>query len=128
LPTGEFAVEAPIYCALTRFGVRSKRDLAACYRDYRRVHADAQKDPPPGLLRSAFLLEGPTVWHSLSLWTGEPHFSAAVPSHVDAARGVFARLAMNETGAPELCSMRWRLESVTNNHVWGDLDLRAVRS
>lgn len=123
---GDHPVEAPVYCVLTRFGLRGARFLPATYRDFRRVAAGAARADVPGLLRFAFLVENPSTCYSLSLWSEPPLFSAAVPEHVQAARGVFERLNFSPEAGPELWSTQWRLASVTNNLNWDGLDLRSV--
>jgi hypothetical protein len=125
---GDHPIEAPITCVLTRFGLRSARDLLPTYRDYRRIIREASG--MPGLLQSAFLLEPPTACYSLSIWDtldSIPYFGIAAPSHVAAGNRVFGRLAMNN-GRPELWSTKWRLVSVSHNLNWDNFDLRgAVR-
>jgi hypothetical protein len=123
---GEHFVDAPIMCAITRFGLRHARSLLPCYLDYRRVRQRASESPVPGLLRSAFLVENPTTWYSVSLWSGTPGISADVSAHVEAARNVFGRLSVEPGRGPELWSTKWRLVSVTNNLNWDDLDLRRL--
>jgi hypothetical protein len=123
---GDHMVDAPIMCSITRFGLRNARSLLASYLDFRRVVGSVQASPPTGLLRSAFLVENPTTWYSFSIWSGYPDFSAQVPTHVDAARRVFGRLAMEPERGPELWSTKWRLVSVTNNLNWDDFDLRQL--
>ena len=123
---GDHAVDVPITCSITRFGLRSARFLASSYRDYRRLLHTANESPPDGLLRSAFLLEKPTAWISFSIWSGAPRFSAQVPDHVDVARSAFGRLSFEPGRGPELWSTKWRLVSVTNNLNWDDFDLRGL--
>lgn len=125
---GDHPVDVPVTCVLTRFRLRSARHLLPTYLDYRRVIGEAARAQTPGLLRSAFLIEDPTTWYSLSLWADPdaiPHFGTNVPGHVDAARGVFGRVAMNR-GRPEIWSTKWRLATVSNNLSWGDFDLRGL--
>ena len=123
---GDHDVDVPIMCSLTRFGLRDRRSLIASYLDYRRVLRSAESAPRIGLLRSAFLVENPRTWFSLSIWSGQPEFSAHVPDHVDAARTVFGRLSIDPDRGPELWSTKWRLVSVTNNLNWDDFDLRRL--
>lgn len=123
---GDHEVDVPIMCSITRFGLRSPRFLLPSYLDYRRVIRSAHESPEIGLLRSAFLIENPTTWYSLSIWSGYPEFSAHVPNHVDAARRVFGRLSIEPDRGPELWSTKWRLVSVTNNLNWEDFDLRRL--
>lgn len=123
---GEHEVDAPIYCSLTRFGLKSARHLLPTYLAYSRVVRQTRVAPVSGLLRAAFLVENPTTCYSLSLWSEHPYMSAQVPEHVQAASAVFSRLAVDAEGRPELWSARWRLASVTNNLSWPGLDLRRV--
>lgn len=123
---GDHPVAVPVTCVITRFGLRSARDLLPTYLDYRRVAREAARTP--GLLRAAFLVEGPAACYSLSLWASRdaiPHFGTNVLSHVAAGNRVFGRLATN-CGRPEIWSTKWRLDSVSNNLNWADFDLRGL--
>ena len=127
LGPGDHAVDVPIVCTLTRFGLRSARHMLPAYREYQRVVEQAREVQTPGLLRCAFLVENATTWYSLSIWSERnaiPHFGTNVPRHVDAARRFFPRLTGD--AAPELWSTKWRLDSVSNNLSWGDFDLRSA--
>lgn len=124
---GDYPVDLPVLCVLTRFRVRSPLHLVLSYLDYRRVARDAASTP--GLLRTAFLVEDPRTWYSLSIWRDRdriPEFGTRVLSHVLAAHRVFGRFSMDERHRPELWSAKWRLESVSNNLSWGDFDLRSM--
>ncbi|HET8629146.1 MAG TPA: hypothetical protein VFL91_17130 [Thermomicrobiales bacterium] len=124
---GDHPVAVPVTCVITRFGLRSARDLLPTYLDYRRVAREAARTP--GLLRAAFLVEGPAACYSLSLWASRdaiPHFGTNVPGHVEAARRVFRRLRFDERRGPEIWSTKWRLDSVSNNLNWADFDLRGL--
>jgi hypothetical protein len=126
---GDHAVNAPIVCVITRFGLRSMRYLLPTYFDYRHVVADIKTTQTPCLLRSAFLIENPTTCYSLSLWAGWsaiPRFGTNVPYHVNAARRAFERVSYQEDRGPEVWSTKWRLMSVSNNLNWGDFDLREL--
>lgn len=126
---GEHPVAAPITCVITRFGLRSACSLLPTYLDYRHVVREAVRRQTPGLLRSAFLIEGPRTWYSLSIWADSgaiPHFGTNVLGHVDAARQVFGRVAFSQNRGPEIWSTKWRLVAVSNNLNWGDFDLRGV--
>jgi hypothetical protein len=91
---------------------------------FRSVRRDAGKLPLDRLLRSAFLIENTKTWYSLSVWNGVPEMSAPVPAHVDAARDLFGRVAVEPGRGPEVWSTKWRLVSVSNNLNWGELDWR----
>jgi len=123
---GDHAVDAEVYCALTRFGLKSARHLAPTYREYRAVLRAARGSAVPGLLNAAFLVENPTTCYSLSFWSQEPALSSRVRRHIDAANRVFGRLTIDPVRGPELWSTRWRLSSVTNNLNWEGFDLREV--
>lgn len=123
---GEHMVDVPIMCAMTRFGLRHAHSMLPSFLDFRHVNRAARESSPPGLLRSAFLVENPTTWYSFSVWNGEPAFSAHVPAHVEAARKVMRRLSFEPGRGPELWSTKWRLVSVTNNLNWADFDLRQL--
>ena len=115
-----------VSCVLTRFGLRGRRFMPAMYREYQAVVREARATEVPGLLHQAFLVENPTTCYSLSFWSEEPFFSAAVPRHVDAARNVFERLALDPGRGPELWSTRWNFAAATNNLNWDGFDLRQV--
>lgn len=122
-------VDVPVFCVLTRFGLRRPRHLLPTYLDYRRVVKEASQAKSPGLLRSAFLIENSTTCYSLSIWKGTdaiPRFGAAVPEHVTAARRVFQRLMFLPGRGPELWSTKWQLTSTSNNLNWEDFDLRTL--
>jgi hypothetical protein len=122
-------VEAPIVCVLTRFGLRNARQLVPTYLAYRRVLLDARRAGTPGLLKAAFLVESATACYSLSLWANPGaigRFGTDVQAHLDAANGIFDRLACDEEHGPQLWSTKWRLVSASNNLSWGDFDLRAA--
>ncbi|HEX9941074.1 MAG TPA: hypothetical protein VGG03_03595 [Thermoanaerobaculia bacterium] len=124
---GDHPVEVTVTCVLTRFGLRTPLHLLLTYLDYRRTRKRAAR--VPGLLRTAFLVEGLTTCYNLSLWADPDDIAVLgrdVPEHVDAARRVFGRLAMSPRGGPELWSTKWRLTSVSNNLNWEDLDLRSL--
>jgi len=126
---GDHPVDAPIYCVITRFGLRSWRYLLPTYLDYRRVIRQARQTQTPGLLRSAFLVENPTTCYSLSVWDRPdaiPVFGTRVPNHVRAARRVFGRVPLTQGRLPEIWATKWRLASVSNNLNWDDFDLRAL--
>lgn len=126
---GDHAVNVPILCVITRFGLRSMQYLLPMYHDYHRVVADIRATQTPGLLRSAFLIENPTTCYSLSLWTGWsdiPRFGTDVPYHVTAARRAFGKVSFQKDRGPEVWSTKWRLMSVSNNLNWGDFNLREL--
>jgi hypothetical protein len=111
---------------ITRMGLRSARHMLPTLREYRRLVRATEQPESFGLLKSAFLLESPSTCYSLSLWAGQPDFSAHVPRHIDAVRKAFSRVEMDDTRGPEVWSTTWRLSSVSHNLNWGDFDLRAA--
>jgi hypothetical protein len=124
---GDHAVDVPVVCVLTRFGLRHPLHLLFTYLDYRRTMKRAAGSP--GLLRAAFLVESLTSCYSLSIWASPrdiPVFGRDVPEHVTVARSLFGRLAMSPRGGPELWSTKWRLSTVSNNLNWQDFDLRSL--
>ena len=127
--SGDHPVDVPIYCVITRFGLRSPRALLPTILDYRHVATQASRTRTPGLVRSAFLIEDARTCFSLSIWTpweAIRWFGTNVPIHVDAARKVFSRLAFTPERGPELWSTKWRLASISNNLNWGQFDLRKL--
>ena len=126
---GDHPVASSLVCSMTRFRVRKPHHTLACYRDYREVVAAAARSDRVGLLRSAFLLESPTTWWSLSIWThldAIAFFGTDVPEHVRAARRAFPRLRFDAARGPELWSAKWRLSSISNNVVWDDWNVREL--
>lgn len=123
---GDHEIDAPIYCVITRFGLKSARHLLPTLRQFRAVSRAADRSAVPGLLKFAFLIENLRACYSLSLWSQEPRFSAHVPEHIDAASEVFGSLAYDQERGPELWSTTWRLDSVTNNLNWDELNLRQI--
>lgn len=118
-------VDTPVYCVLTRFGLRGTLQLLPTYRDYTSLARQARAGAISGLLQCAFLVENPRTCYSLSLWSSPPFFSADMPAHVVAARRVFGRLRFDPERGPELWSTQWKLTTVTNNLNWEGFDLRA---
>jgi hypothetical protein len=118
-----------VVLVLTRFGLRSPGQLVQTYLDYRTVRRQTSSSQTPGLLASAFLVEDPATFFSLSIWERDdsiPFFGTKVPAHVDAARNVFSRLRFRVGRGPELWSTRWRLDAVSNNLTWPGCDLAEV--
>lgn len=123
---GDRAVDVPIMCSITRFGLRSPRLLLPMLRDYHRVLGNVKDPESFGFVKSAFLIESPTTCYSFSIWSQFPSFSANVPGHIEAARKVFGRLSVDPEHGPELWSTKWRLVTVSNNLNWPDFDLRGI--
>jgi hypothetical protein len=97
--------------------------VVSAYLTYRSLRRAAQRRQVPGLLKTAFLVEGARTCCSLSVWDREPIFSAFVKEHVDAVNTIFSRLAFDEERGPELWSTTWRLDAISHNQRWDDLDL-----
>lgn len=83
----------------------------------------ARRRQVPGLLKATFLIEDPRTCYSVSVWDREPVFSAFVQEHIDAVNKVFAHLAYDEARGPELWSTTWRLDGISHNQQWDDLDI-----
>ena len=120
---GSHVVDSEIYCMITRFGLRRPWHLVAARREFNQLAAAGSM--VPGLLDAVFLVEDPTTFHSVSLWSRPPSLSEHLERHVDAANRVFGRLVFDPERGPELCSTTWRLTAVTNNLNWGRFDLRS---
>ena len=126
---GDHPVSSTLACSMTRFRVKKPRQTLACYRDYQRVLAATSRSDRLGLLRSVFLLESPTTWWSLSIWTHRDaigFFGTDVPEHIVAARRAFGRLRFHEGRGPELWSAKWQLASISNNVLWDDWNVREL--
>lgn len=115
--------ESPVRCVITRMRLQRPWHVVSAYRAYRALRRAAQRRHVPGLLKTAFLIEGARTCCNLSVWEGEPVFSAHLPEHVDAVNAIFARLAYDEARGPELWSTTWRLDAISHNQRWDDLDL-----
>lgn len=121
-------VTCTVTCVLTRFRLRSPFSLPFFYFSFRRVYRQAAKTVP-GLIKAAFLLEGPRTCYTLSLWTDDNalvDFGTRVTTHVHVANRSFARILRRDRRGPELWSAQWRLWAVSTNLNWKGLDLRSV--
>lgn len=118
-------VDSSLRCVITRMRLRRPWHLVSAYRIHRSLRRAAQRRQVDGLLKTAFLVEGARTCYSLSIWDGEPMFSGRVPEHVKAVNKVFALLAFDEDRGPELWSTTWRLDALSHNQRWDDLDLIA---
>lgn len=115
-----------VRCVITRMRMRRTRDVVSAYRGHRRLRRAVEARRPPGLLQAAFLLEGPRTCYSLSLWDGEPRFSAAVPEHIELVTSSFGTFVLAEGEGPEVWSTTWSLDAVSSNLRWSGFDLRAL--
>lgn len=125
--SGDHLVESEVLLVLTRFGLRHAWQMPLMYLDFHRVARRARRTP--GLLRAAFLIEGPRTCYSLSLWKDAmavPLLSSYAPEHVEVARGSFGRIHYESGVGPELWSTKWRLVTVSNNLRWPGLDLASL--
>lgn len=121
---GEFVVESPVVCVLTRFGLRRPWHLIQTYLAYCWLVRRVRRVAPGGLIGSVFLIESATTCWSLSLWRDEgaiPHFGASVVEHVLVANDVFKRLRFYQD-RPELWSTKWRLIRASTNLNWEGCD------
>lgn len=95
-----------LVCVTTRFHLKHPWQLLALYVAYRHLKPDLRA--VPGLIRYAFLLEGPVACCILSIWASEQTLIAFsnVPSHIQAVRR-----------AKRLCrhiwSMYWRIHATS---------------
>jgi hypothetical protein len=124
---GEHDIQVPIVCVMSRFGLRKARHLRVVKRDYEHVTDEIGQSGTPGFLYSAFLVESPRIFHTISFWRDRgaiPQFGTRVPRHVHVARRLFDRVAYDEQAGPEVWSTKWQLIAVSNNLNWGDFDLR----
>lgn len=73
-------------CVMTRFRLSHAWRLVSMYLAFRAIRADL--DAAPGLVRYAFLVEGPRTCYTLSIWRSEAALEqfANVPSHITALR------------------------------------------
>ena len=93
-------------CVITRFRLRRPWHLIRMFWLYLSLRRELTT--VPGLLRSAFLIEGPFVCCTLSLWSSEDGFFhlSNLPSHIHAVRNAKAMCA-------EIWSAFWRLEHIS---------------
>ena len=111
-----------VWCVITRMRMRRPWHVVIAYRRYRRVRSAAARRRPPGLLKSAFLVEGPLTCFSLSLWDREPQLSAFVPEHIAVVNTTFGSLRECPDGGPELWSTTWQLLGASRNLRWSGLE------
>ncbi len=115
--------DSTIRCVVTRMRMRRPWHVIAAYRSYRGLQRAMRRSEVPGLLKTAFLIEDARTCCSLSVWDREPIFSAFVAEHVNVVNTVFSRLECPDGGGPELWSTTWRLDAISHNQRWDDLDL-----
>jgi hypothetical protein len=121
-------VDSAVTCVITRFHVRSVRDLFRLHRLYRRVRREA-RERCTGLLHAGFLIEGLRTFYSFTMWADEGailEFGTVVDSHVRiAGKGLHATFRTG-VGRPELWSTQWSLAATSDNLNWEEVDLRPL--
>jgi hypothetical protein len=121
-------VDTTVTCVLTRFQLRSVWWLVPFYLAYRRTRQETHG--LKGLLKTAFLIEGPRTCYTLSIWAEDSAiiaFGTRARSHIDAANASFAGTADRETGRPGIWSAQFKLWSIScTNLNWAGLDLEPV--
>jgi hypothetical protein len=93
-------------CVTTRFRLKHFWTLLPMYLTYRRLRRDLSA--APGLIRYAFLVQGPLACCTLSIWESEAALSAFanVPRHVDAVRRA-------KRWCRDIWSAYWRLDAIS---------------
>jgi heme-degrading monooxygenase HmoA len=104
----EDGVDARMICVMTRFQLTRVRYLISLYVAFRAMRTDL--DSAPGLVRHAFLVEGPRTCYTLSLWESEEALErfANVPSHIAALRRA-------QHWCDTIWSTYWRLDAVSRS-------------
>ena len=111
-------------CTITRFQLTSAFWLPFFAFAFRRVRKEA-RTKISGLLASAFLIEGPRVCYTLSIWENEraiTDFGTLVKSHLAIARWSLGRTFSRRRQRPLIWSTKWRLVSLSTNMQWNDVD------
>jgi heme-degrading monooxygenase HmoA len=95
-------------CVMTRFRLSRVRHLLSMYLAFRAMRVDL--DAAPGLVRYAFLVEGPHACYTVSIWESEAALErfANVPSHIAALRRA-------QRWCHAIWSSYWRLEAVSRS-------------
>jgi hypothetical protein len=95
-------------CVMTRFRLNHVWDLASMYLALRAMRADL--DAAPGLVRHAFVVEGPRTCYTLSLWESEAALErfANVRSHIAALRRA-------QRWCRDIWSGYWRLDEISRS-------------
>ena len=95
-------------CVMTRFRLNHVRHLVSMYLAFRGMRTDL--DAAPGLVRFAFLVEGPHACYTLSIWESEAALErfANVPSHI-------AALRCAQGWCREIWSSYWQLDAVSRS-------------
>jgi hypothetical protein len=125
---GHERVDSKVTCVITRFQLRSVRDLIRLHRLYRRVRREARQRCS-GLLHAAFLVEGPRTFYSFTLWRDDAaivEFGTVVDSHIQIARHGLGATFRPELERPEVWSTQWRLHAISENLNWEGVDVRPL--
>lgn len=120
-------LDTQVSCVVTRFHLRSVWSLPWMWLAYLHIRREARQ--VRGLLRTAFLVEGPRTCFLFSIWADDralKEFGTRVETHVQAARMSFKRTFNRRRQRAEVWSTQWRLSGVSNNLQWDDFDLRAA--
>lgn len=112
--------ESDVLCVLTRFRLKSSLFLLPCYFDFVRTRRSA--GTVSGLLRSAFLLESPRVFFTLSLWANQNALDEfnLIQTHVTVARRSMRRVYDIRKKRVEIWSVQMRIQRPSLNLNWGD--------
>jgi heme-degrading monooxygenase HmoA len=95
-------------CVMTRFRLNHVWHLVSMYRALRSMRADL--DAAPGLVRYAFLVEGPRTCYTLSIWESE----AALERFIN-MRSHIAALRRAQRWCDDIWSGYWQLEAVSRS-------------
>jgi len=108
-------------CVTTRFRLHHVWTLLPRYLTFRAMRRDLAV--APGLVRFAFLIEGPHVCWTLSIWESQAALEqfSNVPRHIDAVRRAKRWCGDN------IWSASWRLDSVSQYAHLGDVHRRRHR-
>jgi heme-degrading monooxygenase HmoA len=95
-------------CVMTRFRLRHVGHLVSMYRALRFMRADL--GTAPGLIRHAFVVEGPHTCYTLSLWESEAALEqfANVRSHIAALRRA-------QRWCDDIWSGYWQLDAISRS-------------
>jgi heme-degrading monooxygenase HmoA len=95
-------------CVMTRFRLNRVRHLVSMYLAFRAMRPDL--DAAPGLVRYAFLVEGPRACITVSIWESETALErfANVPSHIAALRRA-------QRWCHDIWSSYWRFDAVSRS-------------
>jgi heme-degrading monooxygenase HmoA len=95
-------------CVMTRFRLNHAWHLVSMYLALRAMRRDL--DAAPGLVRYAFLIEGPRACYTLSIWESEAALErfASVPGHIAALRRA-------QRWCRDIWSGYWQLNAVSQS-------------